>query len=100
MVKRILFTFAILALAAASAKNYAVEFLQPCEVAGTKLKAGAYTMDLGDSKAVLTGQKLKAESAVKVERVPARFKQTVVVYEGTRVQEIRLGGTDIKVMFN
>ncbi len=100
MVKRILFSFATLALAVASAKTYTVEFLQPCEVAGSALKAGEYRMDVTESKAVFTGQKLKAESAVKLERAPAKFRQTTVVYDGNHVREVRLGGTDIKVMLN
>ncbi len=102
MTKRFLFVFAILALAVASAKTYSVTLFQDSVLAGTELKAGDYRIDLTDSKIVVKGGKQVVESAVKVEKSDTKYSATTVRYangEGKyRIQEIRLGGTNLKLV--
>lgn len=104
MTKRFLFAFVMLALAVASAKTYSVTLFQPSVLAGTELKPGDYRLDLEGSKVTLKNGKLVVESAVKVETADTKFGSTSVRYasgEGKfRVQEIRLGGTKLRLVFD
>lgn len=102
MTKKLLFVFAILALAVASAKTYSVTLFQDSVLAGTELKAGDYRIDVTDSKVVLKSGKLMAESPVKVEKNETKYPATTVRYANSdgkyRIQEIRLGGTNLKLV--
>ncbi len=104
MLRKILLLFMTLALAAAMAKTFTVTFFQPSVVAGTELAPGDYRLDLQDNKVIIKRGKQKVEAAVKVENEPAKFSSTSVRYvasEGkARVQEIRLGGTNLKLVFD
>ncbi len=102
MTKRFLFVFAILALAVASAKTYSVTLFQDSVLSGTELKAGDYRIDLTDSKMVVKSGKQVVESAVKVEKSDTKYSATTVRYANGdgkyRIQEIRLGGTNLKLV--
>jgi lipopolysaccharide export system protein LptA len=102
--KRILIAFLFIALAVVSAKNYSVTLYQPSVVAGTELKAGDYKLNLDSDKVVITNGKQSVQSQVKVEQGDSKFGSTTVRYandEGKyRIQEIRLGGTNMKLVFN
>ncbi len=102
MIKRFLFVFAIVALAVASAKTYTVRLFQDSVLAGTELKAGEYRIDLTDSNIVLKAGKQVVKSQVKVEQGETKYSATSVRYatdNGTnRIQEIRLGGTNLKLV--
>jgi hypothetical protein len=95
---------AALAFASASAKSFRVTLFQPTVMAGTELKPGEYKLNVENDKVVMTDGKQSVESAVKVEQAPSKFSTTSVRYasgEGkNRVQEIRLGGTTMKLVFN
>lgn len=71
---------------------------------GKELKPGDYRIDLKDSKVVIAGGKQSVEATVKVEHAETRFASTTVRYAtgGGKysIQEIRLGGTKTKVVFN
>jgi hypothetical protein len=73
-------------------------------VAGTELKAGDYRVNVANDKVVITNGKQSVESAVKVEETGSKFGSTTVRYangEGkSRIQEIRLGGTKLKLVFD
>lgn len=103
MWKRYLVVFLVLALAAC-AKTYTVTLFQPSLVAGAELKPGDYQLDLQDGKVVIKSGKQKVEAAVKVENAEGKFSSTSVRYasaEGkSRIQEIRLGGTNLKLVFD
>jgi hypothetical protein len=103
MLKKITVSFAILALAIASAaSSYRVSLFQPATVAGQELKAGEYKIELKDNKAVISSGKQSVEVPVKVENGDEKFRSTSVRYDnanGTlKVQEIRLGGTNTKLV--
>lgn len=101
--KRIVFVFLVLALAVASAKTYSVTLFQPSVVGGTELQPGDYKVDVQDSKVVIKSGKTSVESPVKVETAGEKFNATSVRYTNGdgkyRVQEIRLGGTNTKLVF-
>lgn len=104
MTKKILVTFTTLALAAATAaSSYKITLFQPTVVNGTELKAGEYKLTLRDQKAVITSGKTSVEVNVKSETADAKFNATTVRYQNGdgkyRVQEIRLGGTNTKLVF-
>lgn len=104
MIKKIAIAFLFAALAVASAKTYNVTLFQTSVVAGTELQAGDYRLNLDTNKIVLTNGKQSVESTVKVEETNGKINSTTVRYangEGKyRIQEIRLGGTKLKLVFN
>jgi hypothetical protein len=100
VVKRLTFGFGILALAVASAaSSYTVTFFQPVTVNGTTLKAGDYKVEVNDNKAVIKKGKTIAESPVKVENNDAKYSNTSVRLAGSQVEEIHLGGTRTRLVF-
>jgi hypothetical protein len=104
--KKVLFTFATLAIAVASAaSSYRITVFQPSFVNGTELKPGDYKIEVKDNTAVITRGKETIEAPVRVESSPAKFGATSVRYTNgdkgkQTVDEIRLGGTNTKLVFN
>jgi len=100
VVKTFTIAFASLALAVASAASgYTVTFFQPVEVNGTMLKAGDYSVEVKDNKAIIKRGKSVAEAPVKVENNDAKFSSTTVRLAGSQVEEIRVGGTHTRLVF-
>jgi hypothetical protein len=101
VVKRLTIEFGILALAVASAASgYNVTFYQPVVVNGTTLQAGDYTVEVNDNKAIIKKGKSVAETPVKLENNDAKYRATTVLLAGTQVQEIHVGGTHTKLVFD
>jgi len=104
MIKNFLLSFAILAVSVASAKSYSLTLFQPSIVGGAELQPGDYKLDLDDTKVVIRNGKKSAEATVKVEAGDQKFGSTSVKYQNGdgkyRVQEIRLGGTKTKLVFD
>lgn len=96
--------FLTAAMLIASAATYNVTFFQPSTVAGKELKAGDYKVTVDGDKAIISMGKQKVEAPAKLETADSKFSSTSVRYttEGgkMKVQEIRLGGTNQKVVFN
>ncbi|MGB9605998.1 MAG: hypothetical protein ACPL88_08990, partial [Bryobacteraceae bacterium] len=69
-----------------------------------ELKPGEYRLQLQDGKVVIRAGKQRVEAPVKVEQADSKFSSTSVRYaaaEGkARIQEIRLGGTNLKLVFD
>jgi uncharacterized protein (DUF2345 family) len=101
MVKNVLLGFATAALAVASAaSSYSVTFYQPVTVNGTQLKAGDYKLELKDNgMAVIKQGKTMTEAPVKVENENEKFSRSSVRISEGQVEEIRLGGTSKRVVF-
>jgi len=101
MVKNVLLGFATAALAVASAaSSYSVTFYQPVTVNGTQLKAGDYKLELKDNgMAVIKQGKVMTEVPVKIENESEKFSRSSVRISGDQVEEIRLGGTSKRVVF-
>ena len=105
MARHFLLSFAILAISAvASAKTYNVTLFQPSIVGGAELQPGEYKLDLTESKVTIRSGKKSAEATVKVESADEKFGATSVRYQNGdgkyRIQEIRLGGTKTRLVFN
>jgi len=100
MIKRSLLGLVILGLASASAAtSYKVVFHHDVTVNGSTVKAGEYKVEVGQNKATLKSGKTLIEAPVKVEDNAARFDQTAVKYSADVVDEIRIGGTHMRLVF-
>ena len=105
MMKKVLITFATLAVAVASAATtYRVKFVEPTVVNGTTLKAGDYKVEVLDNKAVFTAGKHTTEAKVKVESADQKFNSTSFRYDKTtdgalKLQELKIGGSNTRLVF-
>lgn len=92
--------FSALALAGA-ANTYRVDLYQPTVVNGTTFKPGECKIEVKDNQVVFKQGKNTAEATVKVESGANKFSSTSVGYTGgDHIQEIRLGGTTTKLLFD
>jgi hypothetical protein len=100
VVKGLTIGFATLALAVASAaSSYNVTFFEPVVVNGTTLKPGDYKVEVNNDKATIKKGKAVVESPVKVESSEAKYPTTSVRLAGAQVEEIHVGGTRTKLVF-
>lgn len=104
MTKKILLAFAVFGLAVASAKTYTVNLYSPATVGSTALEPGTYTVEVKDSKAIIKNGKLHGEVPVQEVATDTKFSSTTVRFNNVdgkmQIQEIRLGGTKTKLVFN
>ena len=104
MTKKLLVVFAVLGLAIASAKQYSLTLFQPSVLGATELKAGDYKVEVKEDKVFVRSGKTVGEAPVKVETGNEKFNSTSVRYANAdgkyRIQEIRLGGTNMKLVVN
>jgi hypothetical protein len=101
MVKNILLGFSCFALAIASAaSSYSVTFYQPVMINGSELKAGDYKLELKDKTAVIKQGKTETEAPVRVENDSQKYQRTAVRLNGNQVEEIRIGGTNTRIVFD
>lgn len=102
--KRFLIAFAIGALAIASAETYRVTLFQSSVLQGKELKPGDYKLNVTENKVTLVTGKETVETNAKVETADQKFPSTTVRYASvdgkTAIQEIRIGGTKTKLVFN
>lgn len=104
MIKRISLLSMTLALAVASAAStYRITFFQPTYVNGQELQPGDYKIEVNGDKAIISRNRQKVEATVKSETTDEKFAANSVRYKNGdgkyRVQEIRLGGTKTKLVF-
>ena len=89
---------------ASAAKPYEVVFNNPAQVSGTELKPGSYKVEVTGDKAMIRGGKQSVECSIKVEESDQKYSATTVRYSMVdgkyRVNEIHLGGTNMKLVFN
>jgi hypothetical protein len=93
-------TFAV--AIAFGAANYRVNFNKPAVVGDSELKSGEYKLELNGNKATLKNSKTTVEADVSVETSPVKFAETsqCCLESGKyHLQEIRIGGTNTKVVF-
>ena len=104
MKKAVLLVCVLAGMALASAKSFNVTFFEPSVVGGTELKAGDYRFELKDQKLVIKHGRQTTEADVKVENDAAKYPTTTVRYANVdgknKVQEIRLGGTNMRLVLN
>jgi hypothetical protein len=104
MLRKVVFSFAVLGLALASAKSYTVNLSAPTFAGATELKAGSYEVSLAGQNVVIQGRKVESQNPVRVETVDKKYANSGVKYnivDGKKqIQEIYLGGTKTKLVFN
>jgi hypothetical protein len=103
MFKKLAVSFALAGLAIASAAQHRITLFEESIVNGTTLKPGDYKLVIEGGKAMLSRGNQKVEAPVSVQKADSKYSATSVRYnsgEGKfKVQEIRVGGTDTKVVF-
>ncbi len=97
-------TFA-LAVAMGASSSFRLNLLQPSVINGQELQPGEYKVELQDNRVVVNkGKKTVAESPVKVETSGTKYSSTSIRYTNGdgkyKVDEIRIGGTNTRVVFN
>src|SRR5688500_7168538 len=102
--KKVLFTFATLGIAIASAaSSYKVTLFQPSIIGGKELQPGVYKVEVKDATAVISKGKESEEAPAKTETAESKFGSTAVRYRNGdgkyRIEEIRIGGTNTKLVF-
>jgi|SRR3954468_12016867 hypothetical protein len=101
--KLVLSVIAFAGMAMAAGKTYTVKLYEPAMLGTTELKPGEYRVEVTDQKAVIKRDKLQKEADVTVETSDAKYDNTTVrLSSGAKpqIQEIRLGGTKTKLVFN
>jgi hypothetical protein len=104
MKKALLCVCLLAGMAFASAKSFTVTFLVPATIGGSELQAGDYKFELQEQKIVIKHGRKTTEAAVKVETGDAKYPSTSVRYDiadgKNKVEEIRVGGTNMKLVLN
>lgn len=93
-----------LALAAGmalAAESHKVTFYQSATINGTTFKAGEVKIEMKDDAVVLKQGKTATEVKAKVEKASDKFANSSVSVDGETklLQEIRIGGTATKLVF-
>jgi hypothetical protein len=88
----------------AQAKSYHLTLYEKSVLGSMELKPGDYTVELKDQQVVVKNGKVHAEAPVKVENESSKFSNTTVRYSNGdgkyKITEIRLGGTNMKLVLN
>jgi hypothetical protein len=104
MKKALLFACLLGGMAFASTKSFTLTLYELSTIGGTELKPGDYKFELQDQKIVIKHGKDTTEAAVKVETGQGKYATTAVTYADAdgkhKVEEIRLGGTNMKLVLN
>ncbi|HZS54160.1 MAG TPA: hypothetical protein VFA65_07135 [Bryobacteraceae bacterium] len=103
MLNKVLLTLATagMMILSAAGVSYKVSLLDDSVVAGKQIKAGDYKVELKDNNtAVLMHGKKSIEVPAKAETSPTKFATTEIQYSNNnQLQEIRVGGTNTKIVF-
>ncbi|MGA3040351.1 MAG: hypothetical protein ABSF54_06110 [Bryobacteraceae bacterium] len=104
MKKALLFVCLLAGVAFAGSNSFTLTLSEPTMIGGTELKAGEYKCVLQDQKIVLKHGHQTTEAAVKVETGQSKYSITTVTYANAggknKVEEIQLGGTNMKLVVN
>jgi len=94
----------VAAIAFSATKSYSVELFQPAMLGSASLTPGVYKVDVTDQKAVVRNGRIHGEAAVKVETGDVKYGATTVQFDNQdgkmRIQEIHIGGSKTKLVFN
>lgn len=104
MFRKLVVSFAFAGLAIASAATHRITLFEESIVNGTTLKPGDYKLVVDGDKATLSRGKQSVEANVSVQKSESKYSTTSVRYASgdgkQKVQEIRVGGTDTKIVFD
>ena len=99
-INKLILCLGTVALAVASAaSSYSVTVINPTMVGTSELKPGVYKLQVEGDKAVFTKGKSVVEAAVTVENNDKKFSDTALSIQDSKLKEIHVGGTTMKVMF-
>jgi hypothetical protein len=104
MIRKAALFFVVAGLALAAPRTYSVKLFEKVVFGSTELAPGDYKVEVNDQNVTIRQGKLQSESPAKVEENGTKFDQTTVRYgkdaQGkTRIEEIRLGGTKTRLLF-
>jgi len=95
----ILLGLTMLALSVAhAADRYTVVLAAPVKVGETQLEAGQYKVEMKGNTAVFTRGKTVTEIPAAMEITSQKFTDNMVASSGATLNEIRLGGTNTKIV--
>ena len=86
---------------ALAAESHKVTFYQPATINGTAFKAGEVKVEVNNDVVSFKQGKTAAETKAKVEKSDTKFLNSTVSVDGDSksLQEIRIGGTATKLVF-
>ena len=101
MKKTLLLSFVALATTGFAASNaFRVNVLQDSVIEGKSVKAGEYKVSVENGNAVFKQGRESIEVPAREETETNKIASTVLVYtDGTKLQEVRVGGTHTKLIF-
>jgi hypothetical protein len=102
--KKLLVVSMFAAVSVFAAQSYRVTLFQPSIVANQELKAGDYKVVVDGDKMTISQGKTSVTADVKTETAESKFDKTSVRYQNGdgkyRLREIRIGGTNTKLVLN
>lgn len=103
--KKMIFAFAAtLTMAVASASTHSITIYEKSNLNGAVLAPGQYKMEINGDKLMIKNGKKTIEAAVTVDNNAEKFANTSVRFKSGdgkyTIQEIRVGGTNMKVKIN
>ena len=102
--KNLLLAFTLLGASIASAKTYTVTLSSPVAIGDGQLKSGEYKLELRGDNVLVKDGKMVSQFPVHVENEARKFENTSITTSSqggsNRIEEIRLGGTTVKLVFS
>lgn len=101
MKTKLMLCAAALSLAVASAASgYNFTLSSPVWVGSTELKPGDYTVTMSGEKAVFKKGKQVVEAPAVMAQADKKYSSTSTLSKDSKLEEIDLGGTTSKIVFN
>jgi hypothetical protein len=100
MKKLILGVFAVgMLMAEPSATRFSLSLTEPTTVAGTKLKAGDYKVEVSGTEATFKSEGKSVKIPATIKKDAKVYKYTTLEGHGSDINTIHVGGTDTSVVF-
>lgn len=87
-------------VATAASNRYHVQISQDSVVEGKSIKAGDYKIEIQNNMAVIKQGKQTIQVPAHTESVTKKFTVTEVAYTNSNIQEIHVGGSRTKIVFD
>ena len=84
---------------ASAASSYDVKFYDPVWIGATQIKAGDYKVEMQGDKAVFKSGKNVVEVPATIAKSDKKYNFTALSSADSKVSEIDVGGTNVKIMF-
>jgi hypothetical protein len=97
-------TFAVAAALGASSSAYRINLDKPAMVSGAELKPGEYRLEVNGDRVTISNKKTTVDASAQVENAGDKFRATTMCCIGDdgkyNLQEIRIGGTNQKILLS